>query len=184
VRDWVADRERTWRAGWQAKLVETCTRIDPIAEGNAPTEEEARKLVESWLAATHSADLRSALRALVIVNRQGETERTLRNLGFEFSTALRDENRSSIIHSERGTTWTVVGVRSESGTTITFPLYLVVATPQGPRILIGSDLFGGSTGGRKILNDTVLRRTRDFTTPASLEELKSLLDKFRNKTGG
>lgn len=184
VRDWVADRERTWRGGWQAKLVEGCTRIDPIAEGNAPTEEEARKLVEGWLAATHSADLPSALRGLVIVNRQGETERTLRNLGFEFSTALRDENRFSIIHCERGTTWTVVGVRSESGTTITFPLYLVVATPQGPRILIGADLFGESTGGRKILNDTVLRRIRDFTTPASLEEIKSLLDKFRNKTGG
>ncbi|RYD38158.1 MAG: hypothetical protein EOP87_02080 [Verrucomicrobiaceae bacterium] len=184
VRDWVADRDRTWRGGWQASLVADCTRLDPIAEGNAPSEEEARKLVESWLTATHSADLPAALRSLVIVNRQGETERTLRNLGFEFSTALRDGERFSIIHCERGTTWTVVGVKSQTDTTTTFPLYLVVATPQGPRILIGADLFGDTTGGRKILNDTVLRRIGDFTTPASSEELRSLFDKFRIKTGG
>jgi hypothetical protein len=181
VRSWVADRERAWRSGWQTKLVEKCTRIDPIPEGNAPSEEEARKLVEDWLAATRSADLPAALNSVVIINRQGETERTLRNLGFEFSAALNGEKRSSIIHCERGVTWTVVGVKNVSGKETTFPLYLVVTTPHGPRILIGSDLFGESTGGRKILNETVLRRIRDFSTPASLEELKSLLDKFRVK---
>ncbi len=184
TRDWVTDREKTWRGGWQAKLVENCTRIDPIAEGNAPAKDEARKLVENWLAATHSSDFPAALRSLVIVNRQGETERTLRNLGFEFSAALRDEGRFSVIHTERGATWTVVGVKSQTGTTTTYPLYLVVATHQGPRILIGADLFGEATGGRKILNDTVLRRIRDFTTPASSDEIRNLLDKFRNKTGG
>ncbi|WAC19329.1 hypothetical protein OVA24_19055 [Luteolibacter sp. SL250] len=184
VRDWVTDRERAWRGGWQAKLAEGCTRIDPIAEGNAPAEDDARKLVEEWLSATHSADFPAALRSIVIVNRQGETERTLRNLGFEFTAALRDEGKASIIHSERGSTWTVVGVKSQTGMTTTFPLYLVVTTHQGPRILIGSDLFGDSTSGRNKLNETVLERIRACTTPGSAEELKSLLDRFRDKTGG
>lgn len=184
VRDWVSDREKTWRGGWQAKLVENCIRLDLIAEGNAPTEEEAKKLVESWLSATHTADIPTALQKILIINRQGETERTLRNLGFEFSTALRDEGKFSIIHCERGTTWTVVGVKSQAGATTTFPLYLVVATPQGPRILIGSDLFGESTSGRNKLNEAILNRIRDFTTPGSSEEVRSLFDKFRIRATG
>jgi len=183
TRNWVADREKIWRNGWQSKLTEHCTRMDPIAEGNAPTEEEARKLVGDWLTATHTADIPSALRKLVIVNRQGETERTLRNVGFEFSTASRDEGKFSIIHAERGTTWTVVGVKSQTGNTATYPLYLVVDTPEGPRILIGSDLFGESTSGRNKLNEVVMNRIKDATTPAAWEELKNLFNRFRDKAG-
>lgn len=184
VRDWVVNRDKAWRGGWQAKLAENSTRVFPITEGNAPTEDEAKALVESWLTATHTADIRAALNKIVIVNHQGETERSLRNLGFEFITAIRNEGRFSVIHCEQGSTWTTVGVKSQDGTTATFPLYLVLNTPDGPKILISADLFGESTSGRNKLNETVLNRIRDLTTPAVSEELRNLFTKFRSKING
>ena len=179
VREWVADRDKTWRLTWQTKLLADSQRLDSIAEGNAPSEEEARKLVTDWLKATHEADMAAALEMLVTINRQGETARTLQNLGFEIGTALRDEGKASIIHCGRGATWTAVGVKSQAGKSATFPLYLVVATKAGPRLLIAADLFGDPTSGRDKLNEGVLKRMNEFTAPASMGELRALFDKFR-----
>lgn len=183
VRAWAADRDKTWRSTWQTKMLADSQRLDSIAEGNAPTDEEARKLVEGWLAATHGADIPAVLRMAVTINRQGETARTLQNLGFEMGTALRDGGKTSIVHSARGSTWAVVGVKSQAGNSATFPLYLVIRTNDGPRILIGADLFGDPTSGRDTLNEGVLRRVNNFTTPASAEELRALFDNFRKGIG-
>lgn len=180
VKDWVGDRTRTWRDNWQTKLTAECARLDKMAEGNAPSEQEARQLVENWIHTTGRADIPKALDLLVLMNRQGEIQRTLQNLGFEFSAALREGSKATVIHCERGTTWTAVGVKSQTGKDATFPLYLVVATPRGPKILIGADLFGDSTRSRNKLNEVVLNRIQEFSAPGPMEELRSLFDKFRD----
>ena len=85
---------------------------------------------------------------------------------------------TSIIGVQRGRFWTVVGVRRVVGEKPAHPLYPVVNTMEGPRILIEIDLFASDSRTREFLNRTALERLPDVP-PAALDELKELYQKHR-----
>jgi hypothetical protein len=183
ARDWAEDRAITWRNNWREQLLSQTRQLDSIAVGNAPSEEEARKLVESWLEAVREGNIEAALRMAVWMNHQAGAARVLQNLGYEIGAAVRDEGKVSVTYTGRGETWTAVGVKSQSRDAVAFPLYLVVATPAGPRILVETDLFANASSGRELLNKEALRRVEEFSAPAAAAELVKLFERFRTDTG-
>lgn len=179
VRDWADDRLKTWRNTWRPSLLDVCPKLDAIAPGSAPQPTESRALIENWLAATHAGDIPAMLGMIAVVKHQGEAEKTLQSIGYEISTALRDEGKVSVVFTEQGKTWTAIGVKSQSAGSSTYPLYLAVSTPSGPRLLISADLFGDSTSARDKLNEVVLGMMKAFTAPESMEELRAIVARYR-----
>jgi hypothetical protein len=179
---WAVDQTKVWRKTWQDTLLTNSQPLDTIQTGNAPTAEAARQLVESWLAAMRANDIGSALKLTARINRPGGSARLLQNLGYELGSALREDGSAAITSVERGETWTTVGVKSAAKDSVAFPLYLAVATPAGPRLVIETDLFGNTTSGRELLNKSALDRVKDFTPAPVAAELDALFRKFQAST--
>ncbi len=179
LRTWADERTRTWKDKWQASMLRDSPVLPKIEDGKAPPADEARELVNRWLAATHASDIHAMLGMVTLSGHPGETSRTLRNMGYEISTANRDGGRAAVIHTAQGKNWTVIGVKSQTGKSATYPFYLALATPAGPRLLIAADLFGDSTSGRDRLNDAVLARLKETASPQAIDELRTLIADFR-----
>ncbi|HVJ45154.1 MAG TPA: hypothetical protein VM511_02135, partial [Luteolibacter sp.] len=179
LRDWADDRTRGWKDKWQGIVLQSNPRLDAIGDGKAPAVDEARALVGKWLSATHGNDVDSMLGMVALSNLPGEEPRTLRSIGYEISTASRDAGRYSVIFSEQGKTWTTVGVKSQAGGSATYPLYLIVPTSSGLRLLIAADLFGDATPGRDRLNEAVLGRLEGISSAEAIIELRGMIARFR-----
>ncbi len=181
VRDWAEDRLKTWRLSWQTIMLERSQQIQSLPTGGAPSAGEARTLVQSWLEAIRRGDIGSALGMAAWMNKQGAATRTLQNLGYEMGSAVRDGGTATITFVEEGRTWVAVGVKSESEDAVAYPLYLVIGTSAGPRLLIETDLFANASSGRELLNKEALRRVDEFADPEAARELAAMFEKF--KTG-
>lgn len=184
VRKWMDNEMRTvWQKNWQASLLKDSQRIDKIKSGNAPSDEQARELVGSWLSAMRDGNIETGLRLTAFTDRPGNASRLLQNLGYELGAASKEDSNANILSIERGETWTIVSVRLHSRGSEIFPLYLAVSTPAGPRLLIETDLFTHASSGRDLLNKSKLGKLRESTEPESYEELLKLIAKFPQLTG-
>lgn len=174
LRDW-ANAESS---GWQDDLLADCVELQNLPETGAPSEAEARAMVESWIKATAAGDVAAALRLTARLNMPKSETTVLRNLGYEMS-GIRKNNEPppSITGVQHGGIWTAVGVRSAAEDKPAHPLYPVVSTPAGPRILIEIDLIASQNRTRDFLNRTALDRLRHL--PKAAAELKELLQKHQ-----
>ena len=57
---------------------------------------------------------------------------------------------------------------------LSFPFYLVVRTPSGPRLLAEVDLIAAGNQGRDFLNRTAIQRLENHASPDALAELRDL----------
>jgi hypothetical protein len=170
---------REWANGqgddWPDRLLAGCVELQNLPESGAPAEAEARAMVESWLMATAAGDVEGALRLTARLNTPKSETTVLRNLGYELTGIRKNDEPPSIIGIHRGGIWTAVGVRNNSGDKPAHPLYPVVNTPAGPRILTEIDLFASDSRTRDFLNRTALSRL----PPAAASELKKLFQKHQ-----
>ena len=165
-------------AGWQDRLMAGCVELDALPESGAPSEADARQVVESWLKAASAGDVEAALRLTARLNTPKSITTVLRNLGYEMTGLGKKDAAPAITGIHRGVIWTAVGVRIAAADESARPLYPVVTTPAGPRILIEIDLIAAQGRTREFLNRTALERLLDFP-PAALDELKELYQKHR-----
>lgn len=173
IREWANGQG----AGWQDRLLAGCVELENLPESGAPSEAEARAVVESWLKAAAAGDVEGALRLTARLNTPKSKSTVLRNLGYELG-GIRKNNEPSVITAVRhGGIWTAVGVRNAEDKPA-HPLYPVVTTPAGPRILIEIDLIASQTRTRDFLNRTALDRLRDL--PKAAAELKELFQKHQS----
>jgi hypothetical protein len=102
----------------------------------------------------------------------------LRNLGYEMAGARRNPHAASLAGIFRGANWTAVGTRTDPADPPSFPLYPVIATDAGPRILLEIDLFAAGNRSRDFLNKTALARLRKSSAPAA-DDLASLFSQYQ-----
>ncbi len=173
--EWLTLQTEKWRDQWQNVLLNDCPVLDKLPETDAPTEEECRNLVESWLQAVYAGDIIAALRFTARLNMPESKDSLLRNQGYELSDARKNKRPPPIIGVYRGRNWAAVGTQMESDQKTFSPLYSVVATPSGPRILPEIDLSASSKRSRDFLNKTTLKRLGKFNPDAAtqLEKLFS-----------
>jgi hypothetical protein len=131
--------------------------------------------VESWLKAAREGDVEAALRHCARLNKADSKTTVLRNLGYEMTGLQRASRLPAITAVQREGIWTAVAVDSVSDDNPSFPLYPVIQTPDGPRILIEVDLIASTSRSRDFLNRAALDRLQDLS-PAAATALKRLFD--------
>ena len=174
AKTWADGGAKRWNDTWRSRCLSSSTHVADLAEGNAPPEAEARTLVASWLAAIRSGNVAEALALTAWLDPEKSPARVLRNLGYEISGARKAKSAAAIVAVARGKTWTTVAVRANAGDKPSYPIYPVISTPAGAKILIEVDLFANSERGREFLNNTVLDSLRNQLNAAVADELRDL----------
>lgn len=177
-RDWVDLQAKQWPETWQATLLADSPKLDRIPENAAPAAEDSRKLVKSWFQAIRSGDVLAALRLTARLDNPDSMTTLLRNLGYEMTGSRRNKNASNITNVHQGDIWTAVGAKTDQDGKPTFPLYPVIATTAGPRILLEIDLAASGNRSRDFLNKTALERLAKSSKPAAVE-LKKLFSEHQ-----
>lgn len=157
-RAWVEQQSAVWKARWQPMLLADSPLLTAVDSQPAPTEAEARLVVEQWLEATRKGDVKAALARVARLNTAQSDSLVLQNLGYEIAAARRSSEISVITEVSAADPWTVVGAKVNQGEKTSFPLYPVVGTPQGAKILIEIDLFASGNRGREFLNKAAFER--------------------------
>jgi hypothetical protein len=174
MRQWVRDQSADREAKWRERLLADCVRLERLPESAVPDEAEAERVVREWLDATRAGDVETALRLTARLAAEDSAEAVLRNLGYEIAGNRMSEPAPRVIHRQRSGIWTAVGAQTVTGDESSFPLYPVVRTAEGPRILIEIDLFAATKRSRDFLNKTALSRLDD-QPPQAAADLRGLL---------
>jgi hypothetical protein len=151
--------------------------LEKIHVIQAPTKDDAKKTVEAWLEATRRGDIEAALRLVARLSDPLSGSNVLQNLGYEIIASRRRRDEPAITGAYQGKTWTAVGVQINQDGKSTHPLYPVVQTDLGPRIVIEIDLFASRNRGREFLNKTALERLAKSNSAAG--ELKTLYSDYQ-----
>lgn len=155
---WVSDQSAELRETWRDRLLADCVLLEKLPETAVPDAGAAADVVRSWLDATRAGDLAAALRCTARLAAWDSAESVLRILGYEVAGNRKSTPLPGILHSKRAGIWTAVGVRATAGDDPSFPLYPVIQTAEGPRILIEVDLFAAVKRSRDFLNKNALAR--------------------------
>ena len=158
-KDWTERATREQRDGWRLKLLEVCPVVKKLDQ-KAPSEEEAKAVVERWITAIENGDILTGLKQCARLDLEDSSKVMLRNLGYEVVDALRKEGKGSVKHVLSKGPWTGVGTHPRNPQTRSFSMYPVVQTEKGPRILLEIDLIASSGRGREFLNRTSLARAK------------------------
>ena len=179
-RAWADRQAERWPDEWPDTLLSDCPKLEKIPDAGAPSEQESRNLIELWIQATRTADVRAALRLTARLNAPDSQATLLRNLGYEMAGARSEPHARTIKGLSRGSIWTVVGTQRDPSLPPAFPLYPVIATPAGPRILLEIDLFAAGSRSRDFLNKTALNRLRKSSAPAA-DDLATLFTQYQSQ---
>ena len=174
LRDWTDLQSQRWPDQWQQAFLTDSLQLAALPTAAAPTDDQARQVVEAWLHATRAGDVMAALRLTARLSTPESNPTLLRNLGYELAGARRNTQAPTLTDIARAGIWTVVGTRTDPDGKPSFPLYPVVLTPAGARILLEIDLCASTNRSRDFLNQTALERLRQ-TNPAAAHALKMLL---------
>lgn len=171
--EWTRAETQRRQQSWKDDLLVDCIKIAVLPESGAPTEAKTRALVESWLKAAREGDVRAALRLCARLDKPDSQSAVLRNLGYEITGLQRASRLPAITATLRDDIWSCAAVSSIAEENPAFPLYTVLQTPDGPRILIEVDLIASTSRSRDFLNRAALDRLQDHS-PAAAASLKRL----------
>lgn len=172
--EWSSAQIQEWSGKWQQTLFAESPVVEKPGELPPPAAEEARKCLTAWLDSIHRSDLPSALKLTARLNQAASTSTVLKNLGYEIASSRQNASPPEITRIYSGKTWTAVGVRIQQPGKLSFPFYLVVRTPSGPRLLAEVDLIAAGNQGRDFLNRTAIQRLENHASPDALAELREL----------
>jgi hypothetical protein len=171
---WVNAETKRWTDQWQQPLLAESILLTKLDDMKAPTESDARKCLHAWLDATRCGDLKSALRLTARLGDPQSNSIALRNVAYEIKDSRRSEYSSSVTAYYQGKTWAAVGVKTVHGGKSNYPLYPVIQTADGPRIVIEIDLIATGNRGRDFLNRAAFERLQEASSAAVTDELQSL----------
>ncbi len=148
-----------------------------------PTTEDAKTIFLRFRNHLRAKDTESALSSCAILKGTSSTE-TLKTFNYALRGAADHINDDLILGISRSGKWTGISVRTESKLTHlhNYPLYLVVNTEKGPRVLLDIDLRHASNKGRKLINQKNWRKLEKLLPKTSLDNLKSLFAQHEKLT--
>lgn len=158
--EWLDEQEDHWPGAWRDKLLAGTYHIDKLPELPVPTTEQAADLVAAWFRDLHEGDLQTALgRCARFLENDGKDE-VLRRAAVDLDDVRRSDGEPVVSRAEAGRVLTLVQTMIPRDESPTRPVYAVIATPVGPRILLDVDLFGDDSRTRQFLNRAAIDRLR------------------------
>ncbi len=173
LKEW-ALKESTGGAGrWQNLMF---AGVPEMKEFSSPTEDEARANMRQWLDSISRGDLKGALSTVALLDGRTGAKLALQNLGYEIGGARKWRGTPAIlsVHSGKLCSAVAVKITGEDGKD-SYPLYPVVKTEAGSRILAEVDLSASENRSRDFLNNTSLGRVTSAGFEAVASELKQML---------
>lgn len=171
-----------WSGEWQKRLLAESFEIQGIPPAQPPTPTDAQNAVNAWLQVTRAGDVKAALALTARLSDPKGPATLLRNLGHEVIAARRSGSVPVVIGTYPGDILTAVGMEIDQAGKTSHPLYPVIQTHEGARILIGIDLF--ASRGREFLNKLALTRLEKLASPAAAADLRALHAKFQSDVKG
>lgn len=174
--EWLAPVVKAREADWSAGLL---TRIGGIAADSAPAEDDARRVVQEWREAAAAGSGARMLALSACFDDEAGGNRLLRNTGYELLTRQTGE----ILDVHRAGRWAAVSLRVPPApgddSADSYPLVVVAATPDGPRVMAELDLFDPLTRSREFLNRRVWERVAARLPEGARAELETIYEKHR-----
>lgn len=180
-KDWVEEQRRKWQTDWRDHLIRHCPVVDPIPISGAPEEGACRDLMERWIKSIRDGDIAAAIGCCARLKAADSPTLLLRNLGYEFSSALKGRSAPRYHHFLSDQGWSAAGLRSDLGDKPSFPLYPIVNTSDGPKILLEIDLIGQAGRSREFLNRSSLLRLGKIDANAA-KTLQSLFSRHESQS--
>jgi hypothetical protein len=176
-KDWVRTETTAWSGKWQDKLLTDAATLDKNVQ--PPSDTEARGCVESWLTAIREGDLAKALALSARLPAEKSTETLLRNTGYEILAARRNPQPTVVQRIYTGTSFVAAATKAIRDGKSAYPIYPVVRTPSGPRVLVETDLIASGNRGRDYLNREALTHLQKSTAVEAADDLKKLLEQYQ-----
>ncbi|RYD23878.1 MAG: hypothetical protein EOP88_02460 [Verrucomicrobiaceae bacterium] len=176
-KEWVKTETEASSGIWQERLLSGVVILGK--EFRPAPEDQARTCVESWLAAIREGNLEKALSFSARLSAPSSDETTLRNTGYEILAVRRTQQSPAIQGIYTGKSFSAAGAKVSRDGKSLHPLYPVVTTASGPRILIQTDLIASGNRSRDYLNRESLGHLQKSGGAEVADDLKALLDRFQ-----
>ena len=181
--EWESTGQEQWKNKWQDALLRDCPVIHEIPPSAGIPEEAVRALAQSLLTALRAGKIGEALGLTARLDAADSTAALIRNLGYELAGSAKDPREATVRDVYRGKVWSAAGVLGHPGGKPAFPLYPVVQTPHGPRILLEIDLRESGSRSRDFLNKTAIQRLARIH-PDAAADLQEVFDSHRAAVEG
>lgn len=180
LRTWIEEEAKRWPDEWSKKLLDPIPVVTTFEGLQAPEEATAKACVDQWLDAARRGNVQDATATMALLAGPKSTAKAFQNLDFEMTGSRSWAGNPESIFVKRGKLLTAVGVkiRQPEGKS-TSPLYAVIQTPKGVRLLAETDLFVPENRGRDYLNNQVLDQLGKAGTDAMVAELRSMLAEYK-----
>ncbi len=141
-------------------------------EGKEVGEKEAGQLVQKFRNLLRAGKLLESFECGSLLDPEEGAREALKAMSYEYRGARQSTTPDREIHVQGGKAWAAVTLRVDSGLGVApdYPMYLVVATSKGPRIVVDVGLRLATNKGREVLNRRVWERIEGL-----LEEPESAL---------
>ncbi len=148
-------------------------------EGVVVEKEEAEQLVRKFRSLLREGKLLESFACGALLDPEKGAWEALKSMSYEYRGTRQATAADREVHVQAGRAWAAVSLRVDSGqgTAPDYPMYLVVATSEGPRIVVDVGLRLATNKGREVLNKRVWERVE-----AQLGEEESAL--VRSLFGG
>jgi hypothetical protein len=140
-------------------------------------EELAKATVQAWRDAASAGKIKEMLNGSTWLVAPGEPLAILRSLGSEAIAAAGTAAQTELLAAHRAGPWTMVSVSVQGGAAASFPAYVVVATPAGPRILLTVDLESPANRMAEFVNQAQWARLAKLLPESQLATLRALFAK-------
>lgn len=175
---WYEELKKTWSNKLADSLVMDAARIGGLAQAQ-PDPVKVREVFQSWLKAVQERSLKKVIPFCAAFQDDRSIQAMMRALAGELMYGSgRYELLDVAVHGR----WATVSAKylsDQPKSSAQFPLYVFVATDQGPRMLAQVELKLGISGNRSknYLNNLAFTELQKYLPDGAVNELKTLYDK-------
>lgn len=174
---WVGDQNQHWRKEALTHLMKDVTVLAKLPTDSV-SEEAAKKCTEDWLKSLRSDSLTEILRHIAILGDPRSAETSLQNIGYDIQSIRKLDHTPEVSGIYGSGIWKAASSRLGEGKRESLPFYPIVATPQGPKILVEIDLFAHPSRSA-MLNRLALERVKKSWGDDASEELSTLFSDYQ-----
>lgn len=160
------------------QFIERVTILTPPIKLDRSSEEDAQKTLTQFLTFLHTGDTASLLKQCAIL-KGTSAQQTLKILSYAIRGAADQINaHRKILGTQQVGKWTGISLRthSKSSKVADYPLYLIVNTSKGNKLLLDADLRHPVNRGRALLNTQTWKQLADTLAETDLTSVKSLYE--------
>lgn len=146
--------------------------LDPVSP------EKAEATLTQFRTFLRSKETTSALNQCAVLKGTSSAQ-TLKTFNYAIRGAADHRDNDYVLGINSAGKWTSISIRTESKTSKTceYPLYLIVNTEKGPKILLDIDLRHATNKGRRLINSRNLNKLKKALTEDRLAHIQILIDK-------